>query len=72
MRHKEKIWVEKWWWVTLNWGCPMLLLDLAHLHVLPELGQAVMANYTCLLLRDRHAQVDYGQFALKTNLKGDW
>lgn len=32
----------------------MLLLALAHLHVLPDLDQAVMAKCTCLLLRDRH------------------
>lgn len=40
----------------------MLLLDLAHLHVLPELGQAAMANSTCLLLRDWH-----GSGRLQTN-----
>lgn len=54
--------------VTLNWERPMLLLDLEHLCVLPELGQAAMANCTCCAT----AQVDYGQFALKTNYKGDW
>ena len=35
-------------------GVPCFLLDLAHLHVLPELGQAVMANCTCLFPRDCH------------------
>lgn len=47
VHHKEKNLGREVVVVTLNWGCPMLLLDLAHLHMLPELGQAVMANCTC-------------------------
>lgn len=30
--------------LTLNWKFPMLLQDLAHLHVLPEAGHAVITN----------------------------
>ncbi len=47
----------------------MLLLDLAHLHVLPELGQAVMANCTCLLLRDRHGSGRLRTICSKNELK---
>lgn len=40
--------------LELGGGVPCFQLDLAHLHVLPELGQAVMANCTCLFPRDCH------------------